>query len=116
LFPTQSPMRNGVSPHLADVRLPNRLASTHQSRSALKLLQGQQTERVAHENCDAVVAAATGNHALEPAQCHDVGSQTEVGFCLAAAGCKPQEIGYCIGLMAPVRVMQIGQTREDSTE
>ena len=68
--PTQSPMRNGVSPQLdvAVLRPSQRITSQRadQRGCPLELLDGEQSERVAHDHADAPPTVAAVDLPLEP--------------------------------------------------
>ena len=67
--------------------------SGDQGGGALKLLQGQQAQRIAHEHGDARHAIKPAEIPLQAPHRHTVGGEPEIGFRLATAGREPEQIG-----------------------
>ena len=93
---------------LGNVRLADVFAGAEQGRSALKLLQREQAQRVAHEHGNAVIAGAAFDVLLQPAHGEHIGGEAKIGFRLAAAGGEPEEVGNGVGFVAAVGMIKAG--------
>ena len=99
------------------------LGRAHQRRRALELLGGEQAQRVAHEDGDAV-APVTGvhslpDHAVAPADREGVGGEPEVGLGLTATGREEQQVdgrGRRRGALGMPDVGQRGQVEQHEGE
>ncbi len=75
----------------------------------MKLLQGEQAQGVAHNHSHALLAGATCHGPLQAADRQGVGRQTQVGLRFPSAGGKPEQVSNGSGILAAIRVMQVGQ-------
>ena len=88
------------------------LAGADQRGSALELLQREQTQRVPHQHRYTVFAVAPARVLLQPPHRHGVSRESQVGFRLAAAGGKPQQVRTSIGPGTAVGVIETGEPRQ----
>lgn len=75
------------------VRPSDHFCGTDERGCALELLDGQQAQGIAHEDSDAVFAAAPPEVGLQAADRKRIGGQSEVGLSLAATGGEPEQVG-----------------------
>jgi CO/xanthine dehydrogenase Mo-binding subunit len=71
---------------------PKQLASTDQSGATLKLLHGEQAQRVAHDDANPSTTMHSMPVAPQPAKRKGESSETQIRFRLATTGRKPQEV------------------------
>ena len=80
---------------------------------ALKLLQRQQAQRIAHEHCDARHAIKPAEISLQTSYRHGVGGEPQISFRLAAASRKPDQIG--ISQFLRIIAATLGMTSDRSS-
>ena len=88
------------------------LAGADQGRGSLELLERQQPQRVPHQHGHAVLAGSTFDGSLQSPQPKRVGRQAQVGFGLATARGKPEQIGQGFGILAPFGVIEFRDARQ----
>ena len=97
---------------VAQGRAADVLAGADERRRPLELLERQEPQGVPHQHGHAVLAGSPLDHPLQAAQAESVGRQTQVGFGLAAAGRKPQQVGGGVGRLAAFGVVELGDARQ----
>ena len=92
------------------VALVQRLAPQHlhradQCRGSLELLQCQQAKRVAHDHGQTARAVEPAEIALHAPDGHGERRHAQIGFCFAAAGGEPQQIGISLDGLDAIRTL-----------
>ena len=105
-------MRNGVLPQrlisVFESLTANRLTGTHQSRGPLELLNREQPQRVSHQHGHAFSPTRPATSSLQSPQTHRVGGKAQVGFRLAAACGKEQQVRQGFGADATFGMIELG--------
>src|SRR6516165_9305375 len=88
----------------------NRLTGTNQRRGPLELLNRKQAQRVAHQHGHAFITRPSRYGSLQAPQTHRVRREAQVGFGLAAACGKEEQVGQGFGTDATFRVIEFADT------
>jgi hypothetical protein len=80
-----------------------------QSGGPLKLLKREQAQGVAHDHGQSATAIETAQIRHQPTNRHGERSNAEIGFGLAAARRKPEQIGVSCQRLGAVHVRRVGQ-------
>ncbi len=113
--PQPDPERGDTPPGVpaGDAFAAQLLARTDQRRSALKLLRGEQPQRVPHKDGDTIGAVPGlrpgANHPLQPAEPQGERGQPQVSLSLAAAGGEEQQLRLTLDVAVSIRMGGIGQ-------
>ena len=98
-----------LRPPLRRVFTADEFAGADEGGGALKLLQGEQPQRVAHQHRHARVTGIAADLALQASNRQRESGHTQIGFGLAAARGKPQQISQGRRGVAAIRMRRIDE-------